>query len=196
MKVKSLFRRLLNYFFQGLLILAPTFITVYFLYIIFKFLDELIPLKFPGLGILIVLAGITATGLLASTLIGRPIVAYFNKLLNKSQLLKTVINSIKDLLSAFVGTKKKFNEPVLVMMNKEAGIEQMGFVTCKELSMIGIPGKKIAVYIPFSFTFTGYMFVVPAENITPLNISSTDAIKFIISGGVLETDKPFVEEEK
>lgn len=196
MKVKSLFRRLLNYFFQGLIIIAPISITVYFLYLIFKFLDELIPLKFPGLGILIVLAGITFTGLLASTFIGRPIVSYFNKLLNKSQLLKTVINSIKDLLSAFVGTKKKFNEPVLVMMNKEAGIEQMGFVTCKELSMIGIPGKKIAVYIPFSFTFTGYMFVVPAENITPLNISSTDAIKFIISGGVLETDKPFVEEEK
>jgi uncharacterized membrane protein len=189
MKAKTFFRKLLNYFFQGIIILAPISITVYILYVVLRFIDDLVPINIPGLGILIVLVGVTITGLLASTFIGRPVMAYFNKLINKSQLLKTVINSIKDLLGAFVGKKKKFNEPVLVMMNKESGIEQMGFVTCKELAMIGIPGKKIAVYIPFSFTFTGYLFVVPAENITPLNISSTDAIKFIISGGVIEGDK-------
>jgi uncharacterized membrane protein len=189
MKAKTFFGKLLNYFFQGIIILAPITITVYILYVILKFVDDLVPIHIPGIGILIVIVVVTLTGVLASTFIGRPIIAYLNKLLNKAHLLKTVINSIKDLLGAFVGKKKKFNEPVLVMMNKESGIEQMGFVTCKELAMIGIHGKKIAVYIPFSFTFTGYMFVVPAENITPLNISSTDAIKFIISGGVIEGDK-------
>jgi uncharacterized membrane protein len=189
MKAKIIFRKWLNYFFQGLIILAPIGITLYILYAILKFVDDLVPIHIPGIGILIVLVVLTATGLLASTIIAKPIIAYLNKALNKAPLFKTVINSIKDLLGAFVGKKKKFNEPVLVMMNKESGIEQMGFVTCKELSLIGIPGTKIAVYIPFSFTFTGYMFVVPAENITHLNISSTDAIKFIISGGVLEGDK-------
>ena len=189
MKAKTFFGKLLNYFFQGLIILAPITITVYILYVILKFVDELIPINIPGIGILIVLFGVTFTGFLASTFIGRPVIAYFNKLLNKAHLLKTVINSIKDLLGAFVGKKKKFNEPVLVMMNKESNIEQMGFVTCKDLTMVGIPGNKIAVYIPFSFTFTGYMFVVPSENITPLKASSMDAIKFIISGGVIEGDK-------
>ncbi len=189
MKARTFFGKLLNYFVQGIIILAPISITIYILYVILKFVDDLVPIHIPGLGILIVLAVVTLTGILASTFIGRPVIAYFNKLLNKAHLLKTVINSIKDLLGAFVGKKKKFNEPVLVMMNKESGIEQMGFVTCKELSMIGIPGKKIGVYLPFSFTFTGYMFVVPSENVTPLNISSTDAIKFIISGGVIEGDK-------
>ena len=189
MKTKSFFSKILNYFAQGLIILAPVSITLYALYVLLKFVDDLVPIHIPGIGILIVLFVVTLTGVLASTFIGRPIIAYFNKLINKAHLLKTVVNSIKDLLGAFVGKKKKFNEPVLVMMNKESGIEQMGFITCKELAMVGIPGKKIAVYIPFSFTFTGYMFVVPTENITPLNISSTDAIKFIISGGVIEGDK-------
>ncbi|MEI6853196.1 MAG: DUF502 domain-containing protein [Bacteroidota bacterium] len=189
MKAKTFFGKLLNFFVQGIIILAPIGITVYILYAILKFVDELVPIHIPGLGIIIVLFVVTLTGVLASTFIGRPVIAYFNKLINKAHLLKTVINSIKDLLGAFVGKKKKFSEPVLVMMNKESGIEQMGFVTSRELGMIGIPGKKIAVYIPFSFTFTGYMFVVAAENITPLDISSTDAIKFIISGGVIEGDK-------
>jgi uncharacterized membrane protein len=189
MKAKTIFGKLLNYFFQGLIILAPIGITVYILYAILKFIDDLVPIHIPGIGILIILVVVTVTGLLASTIIAKPIIAYINKTINKAPLLKTVINSIKDLLGAFVGKKKKFSEPVLVMMNKESGIEQMGFVTCRELAMIGIPGKKIAVYIPFSFTFTGYMFVVAAENITPLDISSTDAIKFIISGGVIEGDK-------
>jgi len=193
MKAKSFFGKMLNYFVQGLIILAPISITVYVLYIILKFVDDLVPVHIPGIGILTVLVVVTLSGFLGSTFIGRPVIAYFNKIINKAHLLKTVINSIKDLLGAFVGKKKKFNEPVLVMMNKESGIEQMGFVTCKDLSMVGIAGKKIGVYIPFSFTFTGYMFVVPAENITPLKITSTDAIKFIISGGVIEGDK-IVEE--
>ena len=193
MKARTFFGKLLNYFVQGIIILAPIGITVYILYAILKFVDDLVPIHIPGIGILIILVVVTVTGLLASTIIAKPIIAYINKTINKAPLLKTVINSIKDLLGAFVGKKKKFSEPVLVMMNKESGIEQMGFVTSRELGMIGITGKKIAVYIPFSFTFTGYMFVVPAENITPLDISSTDAIKFIISGGVIEGDK-IVEE--
>ncbi len=188
MNGKAFLKKILNYFFQGLIILAPISITIYILYVIFKFVDNLVPINIPGIGIVIILVVVTITGLLASTIIGRPIVAYFNKTLNRMPLLKTVVFSIKDLLGAFVGKKKKFNEPVLVMVNKEAGIEQMGFVTNKELSLIGISGKKIAVYIPFSFTFTGCMYVVPAENITHLNMSSTDAIKFIISGGVVDLE--------
>ncbi|MEI6123034.1 MAG: DUF502 domain-containing protein [Bacteroidota bacterium] len=193
MNSKTFFKKILNYFFQGLIILAPISITIYILYVIFKFVDDLVPINIPGIGIIIILLVVTLTGLLASTIIGRPIVLYFNKSLNRMPLLKTVVFSIKDLLGAFVGKKKKFNEPVLVLVNKEAGIEQMGFITCNDLSQIGIPGKKIAVYIPFSFTFTGYMFVVPAENITHLNISSTDAIKFIVSGGVIDLENDISE---
>lgn len=189
MKAKPIFKRFLNYFIQGLVILAPVAITIYIIYWILKFIDDLIPVSFPGLGLLIILIIITLTGLLASTIIARPVMAYFKRLIRKTPLINTIITSVEDLLGAFVGKKKKFNEPVLIKMNKNSDIEQIGFVTCKDLSQIGLEGRKIAVYIPFSFTFTGYMFVVPAENITPLNISSTDAIKFVISGGVIEGDK-------
>lgn len=196
MKPKSIFRRLLNYFLQGLLILAPITITIYILYLIFKFVDDIIPISIPGLGILIILAVVTLTGLLASTFIGQPVIAYLRRLLHRAPLLKTVVDSIQDLVGAFVGKKKKFTEPVLVMMNREAGIEQIGFVTCRELSVIGIPGTKIAVYIPFSFTFTGYTFVVPAENVSPLKMSAADAIKFVVSGGVIDVEKEEAEKMK
>lgn len=186
MKTKIFFKRILNYLLQGLIILAPIGVTIYILYVVLAFLDDLIPVKIPGLGILIILVMLIITGFLASTIIAKPIVASINRYIRKMPLLNTLISSVKDLLGAFIGKKKKFTEPVLVMVNKQAGIEQIGFVTCNELSQIGIPGKKIVVYIPFSFSFMGYIFVVPSENVTKIDVSPAEAFKFIISGGVIE----------
>lgn len=189
MNSKTFFRKILSYFAQGLLILAPISITIYVAYLIFKFFDDLLPFNIPGLSILMIFVVILLTGFLASTIIARPVIAYFNRLINRTPFLKTVIGSIKDVLGAFVGKKKKFNEPVLLKLGKDTEVEQIGFVTCRDLSVIGLSGNKIAVYIPVSFSFTGYICIVPAQNVTPLNISAADALKFAISGGIIEVEK-------
>lgn len=192
MSKKPFFRRILSYFFQGLLFVAPISITIWALMLTFSYidgllihhLDELLGRNIPGLGLLVLIALITFVGMLGTTIIFKPLWKYFDQLLSKAPLIKIIYTSVKDLVSAFVGQKRRFNEPVLVKVGKGADLEKIGFVTNKDLRFLGIPDKKLAVYLPHSYAWSGNLFIVPAENIKPIDASATEVMKFIISAGV------------
>ena len=69
-------------------------------------------------------------------------------------LVKIIYTSIKDFMSAFVGKEKKFTEPVLVKVNVNSDLEMLGFITQHDLTALGINSAKVAVYIPYSYTFS------------------------------------------
>ncbi|NND95393.1 MAG: DUF502 domain-containing protein [Flavobacteriales bacterium] len=188
MSWKDIARMGVKYFLSGLLYTAPVVVTVYILYQLFIFLDGLFPLDFPGLGILLIVGVITLMGILGSSFLLQPINRYFQGLVDKIPLVKTIYYAIRDVLSAFVGEKKRFTKPVLVKVNS-AGMEKLGFITSEDLSRLGIPDKKIAVYLPHSINFSGNLFIVTQDMITPLDANSADVMKFIVSGGVLEVDQ-------
>ncbi len=183
-------KKLLGYFLQGLLYLVPIAATVYVVWEAVVFVDSLVPVDIPGVGLLIILVGVTLFGLLGSSILAKQI---FNidKILDRLPLIKIIYSSIKDLLSAFVGKKKRFTEPVLVKM--EGNVERFGFITQKDLTHLGISKGKIGVYIPFSYAVTGNLIVVLKENVTPVDASSADIMKFIISGGVTEIEEEVEE---
>lgn len=181
---RVLIKKLVNSFLQGLLLIAPLSVTVFILYKLLGFVDGLIPLHIPGLGLVIVLGSITLIGFAGSILIGRPITFIFNNIIERIPLLKILYTSISDLLSAFVGQKKKFTEPVMVLLSKESDVRKLGFITEKDLSNIGINEQFVAVYLPHSYNFSGNMFIVPAENVIPVDANPADFMKFIVSGGV------------
>lgn len=178
-------KKILGYFLQGLLYTLPIVATIYILIQAIVFVDGIIPVEVPGLGLLIILISFTLIGYFGGAFITSSIFN-FDKILDKVPLLKIVYTSIKDLLSAFVGKKKRFTEPVLVKM--EGNVERLGFVTQRDLSDLGIPDTKIAVYIPFSYAVTGNLIIVPKECVTPVTGNSTDIMKFVISGGVTELE--------
>ncbi|MDA0972234.1 MAG: DUF502 domain-containing protein [Bacteroidetes bacterium] len=189
MEFREILSRVFGFFVKGLLYTVPLVVTGYIIYNLFVFLDSLIPLDKPGLGILALLLIITIIGILGSTIIARPIENYFLRLLERIPLIKTLYTSVSDLLSAFVGDKRRFNRPVLVKLTKMADIEKLGFITSEDLSELGIDGGRIAVYLPHSYAFSGNLFIVPAENVTPLDANAAEVMKFIVSGGVAEVDK-------
>ena len=76
--------------------------------------------------------------------------------------------------------------PVLVDVNN-AGLKKIGFLTQKDLSKIGLPGE-VAVYFPFSYSFAGQLCIVSSDQIKPLDMTASEAMKFIISGGVSNLD--------
>jgi uncharacterized membrane protein len=180
---------LISYFLQGLLVVVPLAATFYVLFSLFVFIDNLLPFEYPGIGALILLTSLTFLGFLAKSIIANPIARYLEGLLKQAPLIKTIYTAFKDLLGAFVGKKRSFNKPVLVKLNRESQVEKPGFVTNKELHKLGIEGEKVAVYLPHSYAFSGNLFVVPAENITPVNVKSADFMKFIVSGGVAEVEQ-------
>jgi len=185
-------KRLLSYFFQGLIYIAPLGVTLFILYTLFVYLDGLFaPLmlkwlhfNIPGLGLVVVFLLVAFLGFMGKTIIARPIKALAYHILEKAPIVKVIYTSIKDLLSAFVGKERKFNIPVLVRVNPISNLEKMGFLTQEDMSHIGIEGKKVAVYFPHSYNFSGEMFIVPAEQVKRIDAAAADVMKFIVSGGV------------
>jgi uncharacterized membrane protein len=174
---------LIKYFFRGLLLVIPIGLTIYILLAAVSWMDRLLNLQYPGSGILIIIVTVTVIGYIGSTLIAKPIFDLFEKLLNRLPLVRIIYSSLKDLISAFVGDKKKFDQPVLVTINKQSDLQKLGFITQEDLSNLGIK-EKIAVYLPHSYNFSGDLFIVPRENVVLIRASGADIMKFIISGGV------------
>ena len=98
-------------------------------------------------------------------------------------IVKMIYSAIKDLVSAFVGEKKRFNKPVFVSLLPESAVRIIGFVTRESLDNIGM-ADSMAVYIPQSYNFAGNLIVVPKEQVIPIDIESGKVMTFIISGGV------------
>jgi uncharacterized membrane protein len=165
------------------LFIVPLLATAYFIYISFKWLDDQLSLPYPGLGFMIILTVITVIGYLSTNYIFKTLGRWFDKGMNRIPLVKIIYSTVKDLLGAVVGDKRKFNKPVLVRINKENDLHQIGFVTQPDLSDLGLE-EMVVVYFPHSYAFSGYHYFVPRENIKPLKISGPAAMKFIVSGGV------------
>jgi uncharacterized membrane protein len=179
-------KKVLGYFLRGLLFVSPIFLTVYAIYVIIQFFDNLIPGLYPGLSIILVVMGITIIGYFSYNILMQSLLNLIEGVILKTPGLKIIYSSVKDLLSALVGNKKTFNQPVMILMSKESGIHKLGFITKDDLTEVGVH-NLVAVYCPHSYNFSGNLFLVPRENITPLpEFKSSDAMKFIVSGGVTD----------
>lgn len=193
-------KKLVNYFLQGLLFISPLALTAYILVLSFEFTDgllreslvQILGYDIPGLGLMIIVLLLIATGYFGQTFIAKPIKRLIRKSIENVPVLNEIYSSLNDLFSAFVGEEKKFNRPVLVLINPEAKLEKLGFLTEHDLAILG-EEDKVAVYFPHSYNFSGELFIVPSNQVRELDISPTDVMKFIVSGGVSQLDKKPLE---
>lgn len=174
---------LTNYFFKGLLFLTPIIVTLYVLYFIITAVDKIFRVKIPGLGFLITMVFVTVIGFLVSTVLARGAARLIDNLFSRMPFIKMIYSSIKDLVNAFVGEKKRFDRPVLVNLFPESRVQAVGFVTRESLENIGM-AESMAVYIPQSYNFAGNLIVVSRDQVTPLKLESGKVMTFIVSGGV------------
>ncbi len=188
------FKRLIAYFFRGLLFVVPFALTLYIIYQILEWLDGLIPVKVPGLGLVIMIAAITLLGYLASFFITRPFFELFDRYVTRIPIVNILYSSIKDLIGAFVGDQKKFNVPVTVALDANKQVRKVGFITRHDLGAIDMPGF-ISVYLPHSYNFSGNHFLVDKSLVNPLHMNSSDAMKFVVSGGVSGLGDDKVDED-
>jgi len=175
--------RLVKYFFRGLLISIPLVATAGIIVWLFETIDNLLGKDhFPGLGILIIVSLILLIGVVGSSYIVQPFIDWFDDWLEKTPGIKFLYSSVKDIMEAFVGEKKKFSEPVILELAAD-GIYKVGFITKKDLKSIGMEGFS-AVYFPKSYGFMGDLYFVKNEKIKALNANPTAVFKMIVSGGV------------
>jgi uncharacterized membrane protein len=194
-------RKLIGYILNGVLVTVPIVIVVYIIYKVLVILSipvntimesdltarekELVGNDISPLGILILLFVLLAIGFLWAKLISEPLKVRMAKWLDKIPMYK----SIRDLMNAFVGSKKMFNKPVLVKLNSASEVEMIGFVTDEDLKELGDDQEgKIGVYMPMSYSFSGHLVVVPRRNVKKIDRSSVDIMKYVVSGGIVEID--------
>ena len=184
-------KRLLNYFLQGLVLVAPVAITVWVVWTIVVAMDRRIGLGVPGAGLVVTVALITLVGFLASNFLARGLIALLDRSLGRLPFVRLLYNSTRDLLNAFVGEKRRFDTPVLVAVLPGGEGRALGFVTQESLGRFGLEGH-VAVYFPQSYNFAGQVLIFPRGAVTPLDARSSDVMAFIVSGGVTGVPAPRV----
>ncbi len=184
-------KKIFNYFLQGLLYIAPIGITAYIIYVIFKFADDLLNgiineylgIDIPGLGFIVIFFFLVLVGIVGKSIIAQPIKMLFDKVIERAPFLKFIYSALNDLFSAFVGKDRKFTKPVIVLVNPISNLEKLGFMTEEDLSKLD-EKEKVAVYFPHSYNFSGELFIVPRNQVRPIDMNPAEVMKFIVSGGI------------
>ncbi|MDI9363531.1 MAG: DUF502 domain-containing protein [Flavobacterium sp.] len=201
---KSVVARLLQFFFQGLIVIAPIGITIWVVLGLFNTVDNILPnfihailpnlvpkdaqgnfQKIPGLGFIVVIVLVIAIGWISSLFVVGRLVEVLDKVLESTPGIKFIYSSVKDFLEAFAGNKKKFDRAVLVNVDGE-DVWRIGFITQQSVTDFGL-ADHVAVYVPHSYAISGITYFVPNHKIKLIEtISPADTMKFAVSGGVTE----------
>ncbi|HZH65062.1 MAG TPA: DUF502 domain-containing protein [Flavisolibacter sp.] len=191
--------KLLQYFLQGLLVIAPIAITIYAVYSVVSFIDNQVPIftakdadgrvyvRNYGLGFVIVIGGIIIIGYLSSFFIKNRTFNLFDSIMKRTPGIRFIYTTTKEFFEAFAGEKKKFNKPVLANID-DNDVWRVGFITQEETKDFGFT-EYVAVYIPMSYSIAGNVYILPRNRVRLVtNINATGAMKFAISGGVTHVE--------
>jgi len=199
--------KLLRLFLQGVIILAPISLTLWTVVAVFNWIDDILPntlhnlfpglvhidrfglpQRIPGIGFVVFIGIALFVGYISSSFIVTRLVEIADHMLERTPGIKLIYSTIKDFVEAFAGNKRKFNKAVLVSVVAD-DVWQVGFITQEELQEFDLQ-EYVAVYVPQSYAFAGHLYFVKRDRVRVLtDISSTDAMKFAISGGVTEIDE-------
>ncbi len=181
------YKHFLQYFLQGLLILAPIAITAYALYWVYDNIDGILRpvVRIPGIGFIIVIAGVVLVGWVSSFFVMGRLLSLFDGLMEKTPGIKLIYGFIRDFFEAFAGDKKKFTKSVLANVD-DNDVWRVGFVTQEDMTEFELPGY-VAVYVPMAYSVAGNVYVIPKSRVRAItNISPAQTMKFAISGGVTD----------
>lgn len=140
------------------------------------------------IGFAITVGAITVMGMVASSYVFTKFFSVVEDRLEHAPFIRHIYAPIKDFTNAFMGNKKRFNKPVLVITNPQANIEEIGFLTSEDLKELRIK-EKVAVYLPYSYSLSGRLVIVPKDQIRPLEADAAETMKFVVSGGVADVEE-------
>ncbi len=197
----TLLERLRNWFLTGLLVLGPLVVTGYVVWKLFGFVDHLLgttlrggyirPGGVPGIGFLTVLLIILATGILATNLLGRSLGRIVEGLLLRVPYLRGLYSTLKQLGEAILSEKKSSLQRVVLVEYPAPGIYAIGFLTAEPRRFTEPDGRRLAaVFIPtVPNPTTGLVLFYPEEALIPTPVTVEQAIKLVISGGVVTPER-------
>jgi uncharacterized membrane protein len=205
----SVFAKLRGYFLAGVLVTAPLSITLYLTWGLLNFIDSkvssVIPNEYysqtaiPGLGLLIAISFFIVMGWFAKNILGQLVIQISEYILDKMPIIRTIYAATKQVFQTIMGSQSKaFREAVMFEFPRK-GIWAMGFVTGLSEGEIQRLTDDVVVNVFFPTTpnpTSGFLLFIPKKDLVVLNMTVEEAIKMIVSGGILtppdrvETIKP------
>ncbi len=177
-----------EYILRGVLVVAPTIITLSALYWLFLRVDGLLHpyVVAPGAGFLFVLASILVIGWFSTFQVVKRVFRLVSLGIERTPGVSFIYTSVRDFFEAFVGNKKRFTHAVLVrVFDDEAWM--IGFLTDEKAGCFNLPDDYVSVYVPQSYTLGGQLYLIKREHMRPIeNTSPADVMKYAVAGGAVE----------
>lgn len=196
-----IYRFLKNNFLAGIATIFPLFITFYIIYLIFTFSEQVLgtyinsllmehhQIRIPGLGLAFVLALVLIAGYLSRNFIGRITLPLIDKVFRRLPIISQIYPPAKQFSDIMFNTdQKKELKKVVMVPYPTRGSYTIGFVTNKGIGSINaaLGSQSVGVLVPFSPTpFTGVLLFFPEDHVVDVDLSIEDAVKVIISAGVV-----------
>jgi len=198
----GLWGRLRGYFLAGLLVVAPVGITFWLCWIVLKFIDTRVtpliphtynpntylPFDIPGLGLVIFLVVLTIIGALTRLLLGRWIVHGGEHLLSRMPVVRSVYSATKQIVETVLAHQSDAFRQAVLFEYPRRGSWAIGFVTGRTSGEVQnvTEDEVVNVFLPTTPNPTsGYLLFLPRRELVALSMSVEDAIKMIISGGIV-----------
>jgi len=193
-----------KYFFTGLLVVVPLYITAYIFTVIVSAMDNVLnflpwflnpryfmPYHIPGVGVFFTITGILLVGLITQNFFGKKLVEFGEGILSKIPFLRIVYNASKQFLETFLSWHQDEYSNVVIVQYPRKGVYTLGFVTGNTRGELGekISAPAKSVFIPTTPNPTsGFYLMVPETDLIPLDMTVEDAFKVIMTGGIVMPD--------
>lgn len=197
--------RLRNYFLTGIIVTAPLAITAYLAWTIIHWVDSWVkpyiparynpdhylPFAVPGFGLVVALLTITLIGFVTASFVGRAIVGFGERLLNRMPLVRNVYRGLKQIFETVLANRSDLFNRVALFEYPRKGAWSIVFIAKQQESEInaalsGRHGRTVAVFRPITPNVTtGYLLYVDENDLIPLDMSVEDAAKVLISAGLV-----------
>lgn len=190
-----------HYFVTGFLITLPVFITLYFLFIVFRFIDGIfgkvinfyikrhLGFAIPGVGIIIGLLIVFAVGFTAANFFGKRIMRALENWFLKFPFIRQIYPAAKQIVDSFISKDSPAFKKVVLVQYPSKGIWAVGFLTNESFKEANEKTGRDLLHIFIATTpspLTGFLILAPREDVTELDISIEDGVKLIISGGIVK----------
>ncbi len=190
-----------RYFITGLLIWIPIGITFWVMDFLVGTLDQslaLLPaswrteawigMHIPGMGVLLTLAIVTLTGVVAANFIGQRLLAFWEGLLARIPVVRSIYYGVKQVSDSLLASNGQSFRKAVLLQFPMPGTWTIGFITGTPGGEVArhLPGDSVGVFIPLTPNPTaGYFLLVPANEVIELEMSVEEALKYIISMGIV-----------
>ncbi|MFA5592444.1 MAG: DUF502 domain-containing protein [Micavibrio sp.] len=194
--------RLRRYFLTGIVVTAPGVITIYVTWWFLKFVDTnvaklipsaynpntYLPVSVPGLGLILTVTILIAVGWFARNFVGRMFIHSSEYVVERMPVVRTVYNALKQVFETTMGAQSRAFREVVLFEYPRKDCWTLGFVTGVTRGEIQslTDDEVVNVYVPTTPNPTsGFLLFLPRKDLTYLSMSPEDAIKLIVSGGII-----------